>query len=99
MLRRLTAEEALDWGLVNEVVPPGELRDAVRRWADNMLGFSPTSLKILKQSFNTDTEHMVAMGQLAFSSLTMFSDSPEAREGITAFNEKRTPDFSPFRGG
>ncbi|HMK12605.1 MAG TPA: enoyl-CoA hydratase-related protein [Acidimicrobiales bacterium] len=98
MLRRLTAQEALDWGLVNEVVPAAELRDAVRRWADNMLGFSPTSLKILKQSFNTDTEHMVAMGQLAFSSLAMFTDTPEAREGIAAFNEKRVPDFSPFRG-
>jgi naphthoate synthase len=98
MLRRLSAQEALDWGLVNKVVPAASLRDEVRAWADQMLGFSPTALKILKQSFNTDTEHMVAIGQMAMSTLDMFGDTREAKEGITAFNEKRPPDFSPYRG-
>jgi naphthoate synthase len=98
MLRRLSAQEALDWGLVNKVVPAAALRDEVRAWADQMLGFSPTALKILKQSFNTDTEHMVAIGQMAMSTLDMFGNTAEAKEGITAFNEKRPPDFSPYRG-
>jgi naphthoate synthase len=98
MLRRLSAKEAEDWGLVNKVVPASELRNEVRSWADNMLGFSPTALKILKQSFNTDTEQFASMGQMAYSSLKMFGSSPEAQEGINAFNEKRTPDFSPYRG-
>ena len=97
MLRRLSADEALDWGLVNKVVPAAELRNEVRAWADTMLGYSPTALKVLKQSFNADTEHMVSLGQLAWSSLELFTDSPEAREGITAFNEKRDPDFGPYR--
>jgi len=56
MLRRLPAAEALDWGLVNKVVPAAELRAEVRTWGDQMLQFSPTALKVLKQSLNTDTE-------------------------------------------
>jgi naphthoate synthase len=98
MLRRLSAEEALDWGLVNRVVPAEQLRAAVREWADQMLQFSPTALKVLKQSMNTDTEHFVSIGQMAYSTLKLFGETPEAQEGITAFNEKRRPDFSAYRG-
>ena len=70
----------------------------MRAWADNMLGFSPTALKVLKQSMNTDTEHFVGIGQMAYSTLHMFTESKEAQEGINAFNEKRSPDFAPYRG-
>ncbi|WP_182378212.1 enoyl-CoA hydratase-related protein [Nocardioides sp. WS12] len=98
MLRRLSAEEALDWGLVNKVVPAADLKDEVRAWADNMNSFSPTALKVLKQSFNQDTEHFVALGQSAVTTLKLFGETPEAKEGITAFNEKRKPDFSQYRG-
>ena len=97
MLRRLSAEEALDWGLVNRVVPAAELRNEVRTWADTMLSYSPTALKVLKQSFNTDTEHMISIGNMAYSTLKMFGETEEAQEGIKAFNEKRQPDFSAYR--
>jgi 2-ketocyclohexanecarboxyl-CoA hydrolase len=98
MLRRLSADEALDWGLVNKVVPADQLKDEVRAWADQMLQYSPTALKVLKQSFNVDTEHMVAIGQMAITTLKLFGETDEAKEGITAFNEKRQPDFSAYRG-
>jgi 2-ketocyclohexanecarboxyl-CoA hydrolase len=98
MLRRLSAEEALDWGLVNKVVPADQLEAEVRAWADQMLEYSPTALKVLKQSFNVDTEHMVAIGQMAITTLKLFGETDEAKEGITAFNEKRQPDFSAYRG-
>jgi len=98
MLRRLSAEEALDWGLVNKVVPADRLKAEVRAWADQMLEFSPTAIKVLKQSFNTDTEHMIAVGQLAITTLKLFGETAEAKEGITAFNEKRQADFSAYRG-
>jgi naphthoate synthase len=97
MLRRLTAAEALDWGLVNKVVPAAELRAEVRAWADQMMQFSPTALKVLKQSLNTDTEHFMAIGSMAYTTLKMFGSTPEAEEGIRAFNEKRQPDFSKYR--
>jgi 2-ketocyclohexanecarboxyl-CoA hydrolase len=98
MLRRLSAEEALDWGLVNKVVPAADLKDEVRTWADTMNSYSPTALKVLKQSFNSDTEHFVAVGNMAITTLKLFGETPEAHEGITAFNEKRQPDFSKYRG-
>jgi 2-ketocyclohexanecarboxyl-CoA hydrolase len=98
MLRRLTAVEALEWGLVNKVVPAAELRAEVRAWADEMLAFSPTALTVLKQSLNTDTEHFVSIGSMAYTTLKLFGSTPEAQEGITAFNEKRAPDFSRYRG-
>ena len=97
MLRRLTAAEALDWGLVNKVVPAAELRAEVRGWADQMMQFSPTALKVLKQSLNTDTEHFMAIGSMAYTTLKLFGSTPEAEEGIRAFNEKRQPDFSKYR--
>ena len=98
MLRRLSAREALEWGLVNKVVPAGQLRGEVRAWADQMLKFSPTALKVLKQSLNTDTEHFMAIGSMAYTTLKLFGETAEAQEGITAFNEKREPDFSKYRG-
>jgi 2-ketocyclohexanecarboxyl-CoA hydrolase len=98
MLRRLSAQEALDWGLVNKVVPAADLKAEVRAWADQMLDFSPTSLAVLKQSFNVDTEQFVSIGNMAFTTLKMFGETEEAKEGIAAFNEKRKPDFSKYRG-
>jgi 2-ketocyclohexanecarboxyl-CoA hydrolase len=97
LCRRYDAATAERWGLANRVVPAGELRAEVRRWADEILRLSPTALRFLKQSFNADTEHMAGLGQLAFSGLGLFLDSDEANEGVRAFQEKRDPDFSAFR--
>jgi naphthoate synthase len=73
------------------------LRDEVRVWADDMLALSPTALRFLKQSFNADTEHIAGIGQLAFSGLGLFLETDEAEEGVRAFGEKRSPDFSSHR--
>ena len=98
LCRRYSAEQAETWGLVNKIVPGEQLRAEVRAWADEILKLSPTALKVLKQSFNSDTEHFSGIGQMAYSALKMFSSSDEAREGVAAFNEKREPDFSKYRG-
>ena len=85
------------WGLVNSVVPFAELGAEVRRWADEMLDKSPTALKVLKHSFNADSESIAGIGSMAFDSLDLFLDTDEAKEGVEAFNEKREADFSKYR--
>ena len=84
--------------VVNRVVPADRLTAEVRAWADQILQYSPTALKVLKQSFNTDTEQFLAIGNMAYTTLKLFGETAEAKEGITAFNEKRQPDFSTYRG-
>ncbi|WP_448388311.1 enoyl-CoA hydratase-related protein [Microbacterium aurum] len=98
LCRKYSAEQAENWGLINKAVAPENLMAEVRQWADEILVLSPTSLKVLKQSFNVDTEQFAAIGQMAITSLKLFGDSAEAQEGVTAFAEKRAPDFAPYRG-
>jgi len=85
------------WALVNQVVPLAELHTTVRQWADEMLAKSPTALRVLKHSFNADSESVAGIGTLAFDHLDLFVTTDEAKEGVRAFNEKRTPDFGRFR--
>src|SRR5204863_2461636 len=84
LCRQYDAATAERWGLVNQVVPMAELRAEVRRWADEALALSPTALRFVKQSFNADTEHLAALGAVAFSGLREFVDSDEAAEGVRA---------------
>jgi naphthoate synthase len=97
LCRQYDAATMERWGLVNTIVPLAELRAEVRRWADEMLAKSPTALTILKHSFNADSEAIGGIGTLAFDTLHIFSETSEAKEGVTAFNEKRAPDFSQYR--
>jgi naphthoate synthase len=97
LCRQYDAATAEQWGLVNAVVPAAELRAEVRRWADDMLALSPTALRFLKQSLNSDTEHFMGVGSVANTGLLQFSETPEAKEGLTAFAEKRMPDFNGHR--
>jgi len=97
LCRQYDAATMERWGLVNKVVPLAELRAEVRRWADEILEKSPTAIKVLKHSFNADSESVAGIGGLAFDSLDLFVRTPEAQEGVRAFNEKRKPDFSPYR--
>src|SRR6476620_8116301 len=94
LCRRYDAATAERWGLVNRVVPPGELRAEVRRWADEILALSPTALRVLKQSFSVDTEHLAGVGQIAFTGLGLFVYSGYVFLNETASTEKRPPDFA-----
>ncbi|MCH7908511.1 MAG: enoyl-CoA hydratase/isomerase family protein [Candidatus Hydrogenedentes bacterium] len=97
LCRQYDAATMERWGLVNKVVPAAELRNEVRAWADEMLDKSPTALKVLKHSFNADSESIAGIGIMSFDTLELFVDTDEASEGLTAFNEKRSPDFSMYR--
>ena len=59
LCRRYTAQQMLDWGLINAVVPMEDLDGEVRRWADEMLSLSPTCLKVVKASFKHHMEHVM----------------------------------------
>jgi len=93
LCRQYGAGEALAMGLVNRVVPAAELRAETERWCRELLEKSPTALRLAKQSFNADTEHIAGLTELGFSALELYYQTEEALEGRNAFLEKRAPRF------
>lgn len=96
LLDRYTAQDALNWGLVNKVVPKEELLPAAKAWVNKMADYSPTALRFLKKAFNADTEHQAGIALLSEAGLDTFANSDEATEGARAFAEKRKPDFAKY---
>mgnify|MGYP001101001474 CR=1 FL=1 len=96
MCRRYTAEQALQLGLINAVVPHNELDAEVERWCTELLARSPTALAIAKRSFNADTESIRGLSSLGLQALSLYYDTEESKEGGIAFKEKRKPDFRKF---
>ena len=96
LCRQYSAQEALEMGLVNAVVPLAELEDETVRWAQEMLEKSPMALRFLKASFIADTDGLAGIQQLAGDATLLFYMSEEAKEGRNAFLEKRKPDFAKF---
>src|SRR2546427_337262 len=92
-----SAQEALDMGLVNKVVPLKELRAETEKWCAALLEKSPTALALAKQSFNVDSEQRAGVAQLAHTALRLYYQTDEAMEGRNAFVEKRPVDFRKFR--
>jgi len=95
--RRYSAQQALEWGLVNKVVPGERLLDEALAWGREAAKLAPTALRFLKHSFNADSASIAGLGQMAFAGLDLFTETEESREGRSAFAEKRDPDFSRFR--
>ncbi len=93
LCRRYSAQEALQMGLVNAVVPQDQLDDEVRKWCDEIVDKSPTAIALAKKSFNVDTEIIRGMGGLAMHALKLYYQTPESAEGGNAFREKRKPEF------
>ncbi|MBI3630059.1 MAG: 1,4-dihydroxy-2-naphthoyl-CoA synthase [Candidatus Rokubacteria bacterium] len=92
-----TAQEALEMGLVNKVVPLKELRAETERWCAALLEKSPTALALAKQSFNIDSEQRAGVAQFAHTALDLYYQTEEAMEGRNAFVEKRPVNFRKFR--
>jgi 2-ketocyclohexanecarboxyl-CoA hydrolase len=93
LCRRYSAAEALAMGLVNAVVPHNELDAEIDRWCAEILEKSPTAIAIAKRSFNADTDHIKGIGAMGMQSVALYYDTDEAREGTSAFKEKRKPEF------
>ncbi|HVP29549.1 MAG TPA: 1,4-dihydroxy-2-naphthoyl-CoA synthase [Myxococcota bacterium] len=90
------AEEALQMGLVNAVVPLAELEGTGVAWARRILEMSPLAIRCLKSAFNADCDGQAGIQELAGNATLLFYMSEEAQEGRDAFVEKRKPDFSRF---
>ncbi|MFN8113729.1 MAG: 1,4-dihydroxy-2-naphthoyl-CoA synthase [Solirubrobacterales bacterium] len=96
LLRLYDANEALDMGLVNAVVPTADLEREAVAWCREMSHLSPLALRLLKSSFNADEDGITGVQQLSHDATLLFYMSEEGQEGRNAYQERRAPDFSKF---
>ena len=96
LCRQYSAQEAVDMGLVNTVVPLDRLEEETVAWCREMLALSPFALRLLKASFNATEDGLTGLQQLAHDTNLLFYASEEAKEGREAYQAKRAPDFAKF---
>src|SRR5437660_2844995 len=96
LCRQYSAQEALQMGLVNTVVPLERLESETVGWCREMLALSPFALRLLKASFNADEDGLSGIQQLAHDANLLFYMTEEGQEGRNAYLERRKPDFSKF---
>ena len=96
LCRQYDAQQALQMGLVNTVVPLEQLEEETLQWCREMLELSPFALRLVKASFNADEDGLAGIQQLAHDTNLLFYGSEEAQEGRNAYREKRRPEFDRF---
>ena len=96
LCRQYNAQEALDMGLVNTVVPLEQVEEETIKWCEEILGKSPMALRFLKAAFNADSDGLAGIQQLAGDATLLYYTTEEAKEGRDSFKEKRDPDFDKF---
>jgi naphthoate synthase len=96
LCRQYDAQQALDMGLVNAVVPLESLEEETVSWCREMLALSPFALRLVKASFNAHEDGYSGIQQLAHDANLLFYASDEAKEGREAYKARRPPDFSRF---
>ncbi|MEI7560980.1 MAG: 1,4-dihydroxy-2-naphthoyl-CoA synthase [Actinomycetes bacterium] len=96
LCRQYDAQEALDMGLVNTVVPVAELEAETVSWAREMLRHSPMALRLLKAGLNAADDGLAGVQQLAGDATLLFYLTEEGQEGRNAYQEKREPNFNKF---
>jgi naphthoate synthase len=96
LCRQYNAQEALDMGLVNTVVPVEQLETEGVQWSQEILSKSPVAIRFLKAGLNADCDGQTGLQVLAGDATMLFYMTDEGKEGRNAFNEKREPDFKRF---
>lgn len=96
LCRQYDAEQALEMGLVNKVVPLAELEMETMKWCREMMELSPMALRFLKSAMNADCDGQIGLLDFAGNATLLYYLSEEGKEGKQAFIEKRKPDFSQF---
>jgi naphthoate synthase len=97
LCRQYDAQQALEMGLVNTVVPYERLEEETVQWCREMLANSPIALRCLKAALNADCDGQAGLQELAGNATLLFYLSEEGQEGRNAYIEKRKPDFRKFR--
>lgn len=90
------AQDALEMGLVNKVVPLDMLEDVTVEWCKKIQEKSPLAIRMLKSSFNAELDGQAGIQELAGNATLLYYLSDEAKEGKNAFIEKRKPDWKKF---
>ncbi len=96
LCRKYDAQEALDMGLVNKVVPLDKLEDEYVAWSEEMMQLSPLALRMIKAGLNAELDGQAGIQELAGDATMLYYMTDEAQEGKEAFLEKRKPDFSKY---
>jgi naphthoate synthase len=96
LCKQYNAEEALDMGMVNCVVPQNKLEDKVIEWCEMIMMRSPMALRMIKRDSNTKLDGQRGLMEFAGDATLMYYLMDEAQEGKNAFLEKRDPDFDKF---
>jgi naphthoate synthase len=96
LCRMYDAQQALDMGLVNAVVPYERLEEETVQWCREILANSPIAIRCLKAALNADCDGQAGLQELAGNATMLFYMSEEGQEGRNAFNERRPPDFGKF---
>ena len=96
LCRQYGAQQALDMGLVNTVVPLANLEAETVAWCREILANSPLAIRCLKATLNADCDGQAGLQELAGNATLLYYMSEEAQEGRNAFNEKRKPNFAKF---
>ncbi|HET9941594.1 MAG TPA: 1,4-dihydroxy-2-naphthoyl-CoA synthase [Candidatus Eisenbacteria bacterium] len=97
LCRQYDAQQALDMGLINTVVPLDRLEEETVAWCREILTMSPLALRCLKASLNADCDGQAGLQELAGNATLLFYMTEEAQEGRNAYVERRKPDFGKFR--
>ncbi|GIK27514.1 MAG: 1,4-dihydroxy-2-naphthoyl-CoA synthase [Chloroflexi bacterium] len=96
LCRQYNAQQALDMGLVNAVVPVEQLEAEGIQWASEILQKSPLAIRFLKAAMNADMDGQTGLQVLAGDSTMLFYMTEEGSEGKNAFLEKRDPEFRKY---
>ena len=96
LARQYDAQEALEMGLVNTVVPLSQLEAETVSWCREILRHSPMALRLLKAGLNAADDGLAGVQQLAGDATLLFYLTEEGQEGRNAYQEKREPNFGKF---